>query len=99
MAWPLKVEIVSPDNVNSGWTTHIHQSYDRADTVSHEGDVEFGSVVSNSGDWADDYPTRTIQSGAQRYFSADSDDHCYSRSIAAAGGVLTSIIDGKGCDD
>src|SRR5438128_4214212 len=99
MSWPLKVDIVSPDNFNTGWTTHIHQSYDRADTVSHEGDVEFGSVVSNSGDWADDYPTTTIQSGAQRYFSADSDDHCYSRSIAAAGGVLTSVIDGKGCDD
>ena len=99
MAWPLKVEIVSPDNFNSGWTTHIHQSYDRADTVSHEGDVEFGSVVSDSGDWADDYPTKTIQSGAQRYFSADSEGHCYSRSITAAGGVLTSIKDGKGCDD
>ena len=25
--------------------------------------------------------------------------HCYSRSITAAGGVLTSIKDGKGCDD
>ncbi|TMA72570.1 MAG: peptide-N(4)-(N-acetyl-beta-glucosaminyl)asparagine amidase [Deltaproteobacteria bacterium] len=99
MAWPLKVEIVSPDNFNSGWTTNIHQSYDRADTVSHDGDVEFGSVVSNSGDWADDYPTTTIQSGAQRYFSADSEGHCYSRSITAAGGVLTSIKDGKGCDD
>src|SRR3989475_2970335 len=99
MAWPLKVEIVSPDNFNSGWTTHIHQSYDRADTVSHEGDVEFGSVVSNSGDWADDYPTKTIQSGAQRYFSDDSEGHCYSRSITAAGGVLTSIVDGKDCDD
>ena len=99
MAWPLKVEIVSPDNFNSGWTTHIHQSYDRADTVSYEGDVEFGSVVSNSGDWADDYPTKTIQSGAQRYFSDDSEGHCYSRSITAAAGVLTSIVDGKGCDD
>jgi len=99
MAWPLKVEIISADNFNSGWTTRIHQSYDRADSVSREGEVEFSSVVSNSGDWADDYPTTTIQSGAQRYFSDDSDGHCYSRSITAAHGVLTSITDGKGCQD
>ena len=99
MAWPLKVEIISADNFNSGWTTRIHQSYDRADGVSREGEVEFSSVVSNSGDWADDYPTTTIQSGAQRYFSDDSDGHCYSRSITAAHGVLTSITDGKGCQD
>ena len=98
MAWPLKVDIVSPDNFNSGWTTHIHQSYDRTDTLSHEGEVELSSVVSNSGDWADDYPTTTIQSGAQRYFSDDSEGHCYSRSITAAHGVLASIIDGQGCD-
>ena len=99
MAWPLKVEIISADNFNSGWTTRIHQSYDRADGVSREGEVEFSSVVSNSGDWADDYPTTTIQSGAQWYFSDDSDGHCYSRSITAAHGVLTSITDGKGCQD
>jgi hypothetical protein len=97
MAWPLKVDIVSPDNFNSGWTTHIHQSYDRTDTLSHESVVEFSSVVSNSGDWADDFPTTTIQAGAQRYFSDDSEGHCYSRSITAAHGVLTSITDGKGC--
>jgi hypothetical protein len=99
MAWPLIVDLVSPDNFNTGWTTHIHQSYDRTDTLSHEGEVELSSVVSNSGDWADDYPTTTIQSGAQRYFSDDSEGHCYSRSITAAHGVLTSIVDGKGCDD
>ena len=89
----------NPDNFNSGWTTHIHQSYDRTDAFSAPGEDESGSVVSNSGDWADDYPTTTIQSGAQRYFSDDSEGHCYSRSITAAHGVLTSIVDGKGCDD
>ncbi len=99
MSWPLMVDIVSPDNFNTGWTTRIRQSYDRTDTFSREGEGEFSSVVSNSGEWADDYPTKTIQSGAQRYFSADSDDHCYSRSLTAAGGVLTSITDGKGCDE
>lgn len=99
MAWPLSVDIVSPDNFNTVFTTGIRQSYDRTDTVSREGEVEFSSLVSNSGEWADDYPTTTIQAGAHRYFSADSDGHCYSRSLTAAGGVLTSITDGKGCDD
>jgi len=99
LAWPLHVNLVSPDNFTTGWTTRIQQAYDRTDTLSREGEDEFSSVISNSGEWADDYPTTTIQSGAQRYFSADSDDHCYSRSITAAGGVLTSITDGRGCDD
>ena len=99
LAWPLHVNIVSPDNFTTGWTTRIQQAYDRTDTLSHEGEDEFSSVISNSGEWADDYPTTTIQSGAQRYFSADSDDHCYSRSITAAGGVLTSIPDGRDCHD
>jgi hypothetical protein len=99
MSWPLKVEIVSPDDFNSGWTTKIQQSYARTDTDSREGEVEFSSVVSNSGEWADDYPTKTIQSGAQRYFSADSDGQCYSRALVAKAGTLTSITDRKGCDD
>jgi hypothetical protein len=99
MSWPLKVDIVSPDDFATGWTTKIQQRYGRTDTESREGEVEFSSVVSNSGEWADDYPTNTIQSGAQRYFSADSDGHCYSRSLAATAGALTSITDGKGCDD
>lgn len=99
MAWPLNVDIVSPDNFTTGWTTKIRQAYERADTLLGEHEVEFRRVVSNSGEWADDYPATTIQSGAQRYFSADSDGHCYSRSIAATRGVLTSIADGKGCGD
>ncbi|MFN2546725.1 MAG: peptide-N4-asparagine amidase [Myxococcales bacterium] len=97
MSWPLNVQIVSPDNFNTGWTTTIHQAYDRNDSTSRAGEDGSSSVVSNSGDWADDYPTKTIQSGAQRYFSADSDGRCYSRSLAARGGVLTSIVDGVGC--
>ena len=94
MAWPLKVEIFSADDFNSGWTTKIHQAYDRS-----EQDGESGSVLSNSGDWADDYPTTTIQAGAQRYFFSDSEGRCYSRSIAASHGLLASVVDGAGCDD
>lgn len=93
MAWPLKVDLFSADDFNSGWTTKIHQAYDRAVQ-----DGDYGSVLSNSGDWADDIPANTIQSGAQRYFFSDSAGQCYSRSISAAGGLLTSIVDGAGCD-
>jgi hypothetical protein len=39
------------------------------------------------------------QAGSQRYFSSDSDGLCYSRSLTAASGVLTSIVDGTGCDE
>jgi len=46
MAWPLNLQIVSPDNFKSGWTTTtIRQSHDRADTSSHPGDVEFSGVL------------------------------------------------------
>jgi hypothetical protein len=99
MTWPLNVDLVSPDNFTTGWTTKIRQAYDRTDALSRDDEGEFSSVVSNSGEWTDDFPTTTIQSGAQRYFSADSDGHCYSRSLAAAAGVLTSITDRSGCED
>jgi hypothetical protein len=39
------------------------------------------------------------QAGSQRFFSSDSDGRCYSRSLTAAGGLLTSIVDGTGCDE
>jgi hypothetical protein len=71
----------------------IKQAYNRVDS-----DGDFSTLVSNSGEWADTYPTAVGQAGAQRYFSSDSDDHCYSRSLTAASGVLTSIVDGQGCE-
>ena len=98
LAWPLNVDIVQPD-ASGAFTTTIRQAYNRADSSSHEGDDEPSSVVSNSGEWADDFPANTIQSGSQSYFSATSDGPCYSRSITATHGVLTSITDGRGCDD
>lgn len=94
MSWPLTVDIFSADDFNSGWTTRIHQAYGRSVQTG-----AYGYVLSNSGDWADDYPTTTIQSGAQRYFFSDSEGRCYSRSIVASHGVLASVVDGAGCDD
>jgi len=40
----------------------------------------------------------TGQVSSQRYFSKDSTGACFSRSITAANRVLTSIMDGKGCE-
>jgi hypothetical protein len=39
------------------------------------------------------------QANTQKFFSADSTGACFSRTITAAAGVLTSITDGKGCTD
>jgi hypothetical protein len=96
MTWPLNVDIVSPDNFTTGWTTKIQQAYDRTDTLSREDEVEFSSVVSKL-------------RGVGRRLSGD--DHSVRRpalllrrlgrrrSLAAAAGVLTSITDGKRCDE
>jgi len=71
----------------------VKQAYNRVDSNGDD-----SSLVSNSGEWADTFPTGEGQSGSQRFFSG-SDDHCFSRALSASGGVLTSIVDGKGCDD
>ncbi|HYU14656.1 MAG TPA: hypothetical protein VEL05_01230, partial [Candidatus Acidoferrum sp.] len=42
---------------------------------------------------------RTGQASSQRYFTADSRGHCYSRAITAAAGILTSVTDGAECGD
>ena len=39
----------------------------------------------------------TGQQSAQTYFSHDSTGGCFSRTITADTGVLTSVVDGKGC--
>jgi hypothetical protein len=37
------------------------------------------------------------RSSSQSYLSQSSDSPCYSRSIASASGLLTSVVDGQGC--
>lgn len=98
MSWPLEVDITVPPDGASFQTT-IHQGYERSDTVSHEGEIEFHDVVSNSVAPADNYPSGQGQANSQHYFSADSTGACYSRSLTAAGGVLTGIVDGADCGD
>jgi hypothetical protein len=96
MSWPLEVDLTVNFDAGGNFTTQvgkIKQAYNRVDS-----DGDSSTLISNSGEWADTYPTAVGQSGSQRYFSSDSDDHCYSRSLTAASGVLTSIVDGQGCD-
>jgi hypothetical protein len=94
MSWPLEVDLTIPPTASFTQVGRISQAYDRVDS---EGDNK--SVVSNSGEWTDTYPTKAGQSGSQRYFSSGAAGHCYSRALTAAGGLLTAIVDGAGCDD
>ena len=93
MSWPLEVDLTIPPTAGFTQVGKVRQAYNRVDS-----DGERSSVVSNSGEWADTYPTLAGQSGAQRYFSSGPDGRCDSRSLTAAGGLLTSIVDGAGCD-
>ena len=94
MSWPLEVDLSIPPAASFTQVGRISQAYYRLDSV---GDKR--SVVANSGQWADTYPTKVGQSGSQRYFSSGPDDHCYSRALTATGGLLTAMVDGAGCDD
>jgi len=94
MSWPLEVDLSIPPAASFTQVGRISQAYYRLDS---DGDKR--RVVSNSGQWADTYPTKVGQSGSQRYFSSGPDGHCYSRALTAAGGLLTAIVDGAGCDD
>src|SRR5712671_3360133 len=70
MSWPLEVDLTAPPD--GTFKTVIHQGYERSDTVSHDGEIESGSVVSNSEAPADDFPSGQGQANSQHYFSADS---------------------------
>ena len=94
MSWPLVVNLTIPPAASFTQVGRISQAYYRLDS-----DADNRSVVSNSGEWGDTYPTQVGQSGSQRYFSSGPDGHCYSRALTAAGGVLSAIIDGGGCPD
>jgi hypothetical protein len=94
-SWPLSLTItVPPDGT---FLTTIHQALQRSDLALREGEVRSGSFVSNQVAPADDFPSGQGQANSQQFFSADSSGACFSRSIAAAAGVLTTIVDGAGC--
>ena len=86
-------------------TTTIKQTFNNNQLIQRDDAPDFFSTVSNTV-----APTGTLlfdakfnitggqgQATSQHYFSTDSIGACFSRSIAAAGGILTSIVDGEGC--
>jgi hypothetical protein len=105
--WPLIVNINFVPNPDGSFTqaTDIDQEFHRDDVVKRNGDAVFIGTISGvvkSSDTLFLSPSFAIirntgQSGSQEYFSKDSNGACYSRSIIAASGALTSITDGKRC--
>jgi len=104
--WPLDVHfafVVNADQ-SSAQTTTIHQADERI-AFSHDGRAVLFSVLANAVapsdtlnfDAGGNLTSATGQVGSQRYFSADSDGHCYSRALTAAAGLLTAVVDGQGC--
>lgn len=105
--WPLSLIFnftVNADGSGGFQTTTIKQAFNNSKLIKGNG-PPFFSTVSNSV-----APTDTLlfdgnfvitgisgQANSQHYFSTDSTGACFSRSIAAAGGILTSITDGEGC--
>jgi hypothetical protein len=106
--WPLTVDInftVNADGSGGFQTTTIKQTFNHNQLIRRGDGPDFFSTVSNTV-----APTDTLlfdanfnitggqgQASSQHYFSRDSTGACFSRSIAADGGILTSIIDGEGC--
>jgi hypothetical protein len=106
--WPLVVNVNFVPNPDGSFTqaTDIKQEFHRDDVVERNGDPVFFSTVSNVVKPSDTLflsPSFAItgntgQLSSQQYFSRDSSGACYSRSITAATGALTSITDGEGCE-
>jgi hypothetical protein len=107
-SWPLKLNITllfNPDGSGTQGTT-IDQYYERDEETRHNGQATSFSLTQNRVT-----PTDTLdfdasfhitgnqnQKSAQNYFSSNSTGYCYSRSITANTGVLTSITNGQGCN-
>jgi hypothetical protein len=100
LSWPLTIDYTYAATKNSQ-TTSIQAASLSTETLLRGDDLVWWQTASNSTAPTDTYmfdgsPPRG-QASSQRYFSKDSAGHCYSRAIAAAGGVLTSLVDGQGC--
>jgi hypothetical protein len=105
--WPLQLDfafVINPDGSAFQKTT-IQQAYKNKEVVTANGGPASFSSVSNSVS-----PSDTLlfdssfnitgsqgQANTQEYVSRDSSGRCFSRTITAANGVLTSITDGIGC--
>lgn len=106
--WPLDLGfsfVVNSDGSGGSQTTTIKQQYLSAE-LGHGGPgADSFRAILNSVSPSDtllfdanfNITGSTGQQNTQTYFSLDSTGGCFSRTITAATGVLTSISDGKGC--
>jgi hypothetical protein len=105
--WPLSVDFqftTHPDGT-SAQTTAIDQRFERADTELGGGRLADARIVSShvapsdtlNFDATGALTGATGQVSAQQFFSADAHGHCFSRDLTAAGGLVTSVVDGKEC--
>ncbi|HET9182631.1 MAG TPA: peptide-N4-asparagine amidase [Candidatus Angelobacter sp.] len=108
--WPLTLDfsfVVNPDGSGGSQTTKINQQFVSRQTGRGEDGQNSFSFVSNTVTPSDtllfdsnfNITGSTGQQSAQKFFSHDSALGCFSRTITAASGVLTSITNGKGCGD
>jgi Peptide N-acetyl-beta-D-glucosaminyl asparaginase amidase A len=106
--WPMLMNITllfNSDGSGSQATT-VNQYYERDQQARHNGQTTYFSVTQNrvtptdtlDFDSSGNVTGNTNQTSAQNYFTSDSTGYCYSRSITADTGVLTSITDGVGCN-
>jgi hypothetical protein len=105
-SYPLTLDISFVVNADgsSAQTTTVHQRFDSQSARAGKGHPFLG-VVSNAVASKDTLLFSAAgavtgfadRDSSQTYFSASTDAGCYSRSIAAKDGVLTSVADGKGC--
>ena len=105
--WPLNLDFsfdVNPDG-SAAQTTTINQQFLSSESGHGGPGADTFRSISNTVTPSDtllfDSSGRvtgtTGQQSAQTYFSHDFTGGCFSRTITAATGVLTSIADGKGC--
>ena len=109
--WPLSVDfafVVHGDGTGrqrQGHRAH-DQRFERSDTeLGPGGRLADVRIVTNHVAPSDTlnfnasgvFTGSTGQISAQQYFSADSQGNCFSRDLTAAGGLLTSVVDGLGC--
>jgi Peptide N-acetyl-beta-D-glucosaminyl asparaginase amidase A len=106
--WPLDLNFsfnVNSDGSGGSQTTTINQQY-LSDESGHGGPgADIFRSISNTVTPTDtelfdanfNLITRINQKSAQTYFSHETTGGCFSRTITADGGVLTSVADGNGC--
>jgi Peptide N-acetyl-beta-D-glucosaminyl asparaginase amidase A len=106
--WPLSVDYSQLVNSDGSFnvTTTIDQYFGQDQEARRNGQVTSFSLTSNHVtptdtllfDSSGNFTGNQNQFSAQNYFASDSSGYCFSRDITAAGGLLTSITNGLGCN-